>query len=238
MVKFKPMSKKVDFRTKGLTITMERWRINFDAFRDMSIGFFGMDEKSRNLGAQHPQLMYLPAWMDYKDEIPVNNLMSFILFLYSPDSPVNKRYGVPLIDRKTQALMLAGFSHLRGKDGEWAVDVQNYLIDLRNDVVIDMILEYLVMLNQKLWTEINTLEQELLEATRVRLRPVSSIDDKAVLSAVSIKANLRNDCKEIIELLGMYCRQFYGDVHAEEMKARVHKIKTTVESRAKKLLEK
>jgi hypothetical protein len=215
-----------------------KWRINLEAFKDMSIGFYGMDQDVKNMAYIHPKLSRLFSWGEYSDDIPVNNLLSYLLFLYSPDSPVNKRYGIPLIERKAQALLLAGFGHLRDKRGHWADDVQTYLIELRNDNVIGMIVDYLKMLNFPLWTEINTLQQELEEATRLRLRPVSSIDDKATLQAAEIKGKLRRDSKEIIELLSVYNRQFYGDAHADEMRAKVHVSRSSVESRAKQLLEK
>lgn len=209
-----------------------------DAFKDMRIGFHGMDQSVKNLAALHPKLKEIGSWAEYNDDTPTNNLLSYLLLLYSPDSPVNKRYGVPLLERKYQALLLAGFGHLRLKGGDWAADVQTYLIELRNDTIINMIVDYLKMLNQKVWTEINTLEQELEEATRLRMRPVSSIDDKATLQAADIKGKLRRESKEIIELLNVYNRQFYGDAHAEEMRQKVHQSKTTVESRAKQLLDK
>lgn len=216
----------------------QKWRINMDAFKDMRIGFHGMDQSVKNLAALHPKLKEIGSWAEYNDDTPTNNLLSYLLLLYSPDSPVNKRYGVPLLERKYQALLLAGFGHLRLKGGDWAADVQTYLIELRNDTIINMIVDYLKMLNQKVWTEINTLEQELEEATRLRMRPVSSIDDKATLQAADIKGKLRRESKEIIELLNVYNRQFYGDAHAEEMRQKVHQSKTTVESRAKQLLDK
>jgi hypothetical protein len=215
-----------------------KWRINMDAFKDMEIGFYGMDQSAKNLAAIHPKLMFVSSWAEYADDIPVNNLLSYLLFLYSPDSPVNKRYRVPLIERKYQALMLSGFAHLRNKRGYWADDVQTYLIELRNDAVINMIIDFLRLLNQRLWTEINTLEQELEESTRLRLRPVSSIDDKATLQAADIKGKLRRDTKEMLELLNIYARQFYGEAHVEEMKVKVHQARVSVESRAKQLMDK
>lgn len=215
-----------------------RWRINTAAMKDMAYGFYGMPQMAGNMAASHPKLSLIHSWAFYDDDIPVNNLLAYLLFLYSPDSPVNKRYGIPLIERKYQALALSGFGHLRDKKGEWAADVQTYLIELRNDNVIAMIVDYLKLLNQKVWTEINTLEQELEEATRLRMRPVSSIDDKATLQAAEIKGKLRRDSKEIIELLNVYHRQFYGEAHAEELKQKVHMSRTTVESRAKSLMDK
>lgn len=209
-----------------------------DAFKDMKIGFYGMNQEVENLAHEHPKLKEIYSWVTYNDDIPVNNLLCYLLFLYSPDSPVNKRYGIPLIERKSQALLLAGFGHLRHRNGEWTDDVTSYLIELRNDAVINMIVDYLKMLNQKVWTEMNTLEQELEEATRLRLRPVSSIDDKATLQAADIKGKLRRESKEIIELLNVYSRQFYGDAHAEELRIKVHQSRTSVESRAKQLLDK
>jgi hypothetical protein len=222
---------------KPVPIDPNKWKINMDAFKDMSIGFYKMDQHAKNLAAIHPKLSRIDSWAGYADDIPVNNLLAYLLFLYSPDSPVNKRYGIQLAERKYQALLLAGFGHLRKKGGDWAADVQTYLIELRNDSIINMIVDYLRLLNQPLWTEINTLEQELEEATRLRIRPVSSIDDKATLQAADIKGKLRRDTKEMLELLGIYRRQFYGDAHAAEMTTKVHKLKTDPESRAKQLLE-
>ncbi len=229
--------KKVVIADTSVVLVDTKWNINMEAFKDMAIGFYGFDQKVKNLAAVHPKLKMLGLWADYNDDIPTNNLLCYLLFLYSPDSPVNKRYGIPLVERKFQALLLAGFGHLRMKGGDWAADVQTYLIELRNDTIIAMIVDYLKMLNIKLWTEINTLEQELEEATRLRMRPVSSIDDKATLQAAEIKGKLRRDSKEIIELLTVYNRQFYGDAHHEELKVKVHQSRTSVESRAKQLME-
>jgi hypothetical protein len=93
-------------------------------------------------------------------------------------------------------------------------------------------------MNYPVWTEINTLEQELEEATRLRLRPVSSIDDKATLQAADIKGKLRRETKEMLELLNVYRRKFYGDAHADEMNTKIHQSRVSVESRAKQLLDK
>jgi len=225
-------------KSKVVPFDSGKWQINMDGFKDMKFGFHDMDQYAPNLAAIHPRLREIGSWADYNDDIPVNNLLSYLLYLYSPDSPVNKRYGIPLIERKYQALLLSGFGHLRHKGGDWAADVQTYLIELRNDTIINMIVDYLKMLNQKVWTEMNTLEQELEEATRLRMRPVSSIDDKATLQAAYIKGKLRRESKEIIELLNVYSRQFYGDAHAEELRIKVHQSRSSVESRAKQLLDK
>jgi hypothetical protein len=213
------------------------YEINLTAMQDMSIGFYGMVQTNENMAAQHPKLKYLKSWTSYNEDIPVNNLMAYLLFLYSPDSPVNKRYGVPLMERKSQSLILAGFGSLRKRSGEWSDDVVSYLIELRNEAVIVMIVDYLKMLNMKVWTEMMTLEQELEESTRLRMRPVSSIDDKATLAAADIKSKLRRESRDMIEMLATYQRQFYGDAHHEELKTKVHEM-ITVESMAIGLNEK
>lgn len=214
-----------------------KWAINMDAFKGMEIGFEGMDQNVKNLAAIHPKLTHLSSWTSYADDIPTNNLLAYLLFLYSPDSPVNKRYGITLMERKSQALMLAGFGHLRNKKGDWAVDVVTYLIELRNDTVITMIVDYLKLLNQEAWTQMKVLEQELEEAVRLRLRPVSSIDDKATLQAADIKTKLRNESAVMIEKLKYFSRLFYGDAHMEELKKKVHQQAISVESQAKQLLD-
>lgn len=217
---------------------IEKWAVNLDAFKDMDIGFYGMDQgKFKNPALVHPKLTYLTSWSAYNDDIPVWNLLSFLLFLYSPDSPVNKRYGITLMERKSQALMLSGFGHLRTKKGDWPADVVTYLIELRNDTVIAMIVDYLKLLNQEAWTQMKVLEQELEEAVRLRLRPVSSIDDKATLQAADIKTKLRNESAVMIEKLKYFSRVFYGDAHMEELKGKVHQMSISVESQAKQLME-
>jgi hypothetical protein len=224
--------------SKKSALLSGEWAINIDAFKDMSVGFYGMKQTEKSMVTDHDKLKLIHSWATYKEDIPPNNLFAYLLFLYSPDSPVNKRYGIPLIERKYQALHLAGFGHLRNKKGDWVADVQTYLIELRNDTVINMIVDYLKMLNIKTWTEMNTLEQELEEATRLRLRPVSSIDDKATLQAADLKGKLRRESKEIIDLLNVYSRTFYGEAHADELKKKVHTMMVSVESMAKQLLEK
>ena len=216
------------------------YKINLEAMVDMQYSFYGLDP-GYSLVHKHPVLCELRTWIAYAEDVesdvPPNNLMAFILFLYSPDSPVNKKYGVTLSERKTQALMLAGFSHLRDKNGEWNSDVVTYIIELRNDTIIEMIHEYLKLMNLPIWREMCTLEQELDEGYRLRMRPVSSVDDKNTLQAYDIKGKVRRDSKEIIDSLKSYHRQFYGDQHAEELEKRMAKYMTTVESNAKQLGE-
>ncbi len=224
-----------DARKKG------EYKINLDAMKDMEFGFYGLDP-GFTLVHKHPRLIDLRSWVSYAEDtesdINPNNLMAFILFLYSPDSPVNKKYGTPLLERKTQALLLSGFAHLRNKDGEWAADVVTYMIELRNDTLVAMILDYLKYLNMNDWREICTLEQELEEGYRLRMRPVASIDDKNTLQAYDLKSRARAGSKEMIDSLKSYYRSFYGEQHAEELNRRVHQYMITVESQAKQLGEK
>lgn len=217
------------------------YKINLDAMKDMELGFYGLDP-GKSMVHLHPRLRTITTWIDYAEDhtsdVYPNNLMAFILFLYSSDSPVNKKYGTPLLERKTQALLLAGFHHLRTKEGVWVPDVVSYMIELRNDTIVAMLLDYLKYLNLPEWREICTLEQELEEGYRLRMRPVSSIDDKNTLQAYDIKSKVRRDSKEILDSLKIYYRRFYGEQHAEELEKRVHQYMITVESQAKQLGEK
>lgn len=167
----------------------------------------------------------LDSWRNFEvGLIKKENLMRYIVILYSYDSFLNLRNPMPLAERKNRAL---SFANITPSD-----DVTNELLLLENDLILKMIQDFLIAQRNNLWTEIVTTEQQYEEAVRLRLQPISRGDkDKDQLTAADLKKKLRLDCKEMQVDLDRFYKQFYLD--HDDLKGKIRERVTSLEMLAK-----
>lgn len=151
------------------------------------------------------------------------NLLRYLVILYSYDSYLNSKNPIPLEERKQRALAFAEI--------DVNEDITDELVDLRNDLILKMVQDFLIAQRNHLWTEIVTTEQQYEEAVRLRLQPLTTEKDKDTLAAAKLKKDLRLDCKEMQTDLETFYRKFYQD-HGD-VKEAVRQRATTLEMLSK-----
>jgi hypothetical protein len=136
----------------------------------------------------------------------VDKVLKYIAFMYDPETPLREKY--PDVERRKEfALTLAGFDldtdttahSLTAFDEEWMADV---------------VVNYLVLINNRLWTLIVTNEQTFYEYAKRLVAPVQRADgdkDKDVLQGVQIKSKIMEDMDKINDRLTAYYRQISGE---------------------------
>jgi len=98
-------------------------------------------------------------------------VMKYIMFAYDPETGLLDEYrdDIPLL--KDAAARDAGFRRSSDKEGDWPEYVKN-IIEFREPQVVEWILDYLKVRQNKIWTEIKIIEEELEVINRRRVRSV------------------------------------------------------------------
>jgi hypothetical protein len=174
----------------------------------------------------------LPAWRRFAMPLPKNNVAVYIILVYSADSPLNNILNLSLSDKKKQAALMAGFR--QNEKGKFPAIVENSMIEINNDAMLDLVFQFLRMQNDRIWTEIITLQEEYDEAVRLRIKTVTNeVSDKNILGAADLKSRLRRECENILENLAKYEKKFYGE--NTEVKEKIRESGISLEGVAKKL---
>ncbi len=181
-----------------------------------------------------PQLKKVKAFVDYKGStkggLNQDKVIKYIVLLYSDDSPLSKKPLAPLEDRKYHAADMAGFKREK-KTEDFREKIIEQLFLLNDEDVVNMVIEYLTMLHNDVWSEIVITQQELEEYRRIRIAPVSAQYDKDLIMAIEKKDKLRASCDDMIKKLKEYTDIFYGDHN--DLKSKSKKQRITLESKAK-----
>lgn len=179
----------------------------------------------------YPTLKSIKSFPMYNEESTVkleqDKVIRYIIMLYSEDSILNKKPLAPLEDRKLQALEASGFKRSKFND-EYDETVLDSLCLLNEDIVVEMVMQYLQYLHSDIWTEINIIAQELEEYRRIRITPVSADADKDLITAIEKKDKLRVSCSVMVKQLKEFTDIFYGD--NQDLKAKSKKKRVTLES--------
>ena len=182
----------------------------------------------------YPALKMIKSFPLYSEEssygLKRDLVIRYIILLYSEDSILSKKPLAPLEERKFRALDLAGFER-SSLNGDYHEDIVESLLLLNDDIVVDMVMDYLQYLHNDIWTEINIISQELEEYRRIRMSPVSAEHDKDLIVAIEKKDKLRLSSETMVKQLKEYQDIFYGD--NLDLKAKSKKKRKTLESRAK-----
>ncbi len=132
-------------------------------------------------------------------------LVKYIVYLYSEDSILNIRPPMPLDERQARALEMSGLGKM---DADW---VKKYVLELQDRRVFEFIFEYLTKQKRFTWQEIITLETQILENQKLRLRPVDEESGKDELMAFEKKGKMTIMYKEWYSTLKEFYDDFYGD---------------------------
>jgi len=184
---------------------------------------------------------------DAEGDLPVKEVMTYVVLLYTKESFLNKKPMEPLKDRRVKAANIAGLS----SDSD---TVKDKIFDLGSDKIRELILGYLIQQNQMIWMERCIIEAQILENQRIRFKPITNKvvapvagkkkkgeedidsggknieldDDKYIVEASSKKAILTDHFSKYFDLLKKYDLEIFQD--HEDVKAAVKKTRTTIES--------
>lgn len=166
-------------------------------------------------------LRNIDSWVKFDiGFMPKEQLIRYLVVLYSYDSFLNQKTPIPLEERKARALSFSG--------AEKDKVIEDSLLRLNDDVVLKMVLDFLIAQNNTLWIEIVTTEQQYEEAIGLRLQPIKrDAGDAAQLTASSKKKALRVDCKEMQADIETFYKKFYLDHN--DVKEKVRRRATTLE---------
>jgi hypothetical protein len=150
-----------------------------------------------------------PKWKKLKIK-NFDTAVRYVMFLYDMTSPLIKKFP-NFEDRKKNAITLAIWGEVPEK---WIDDVLNN----RDENVVEMIIEFLKVQDDKLWSSIMTNEELFLEYTKTLFKPIELISsDKDLIQATTIKEKIReSQAKVRQELKGLYEEFYNGDKKLEE----------------------
>lgn len=188
-------------------------------------------------------LQDVECFLNYEREpeqgLPVKELMTYVVLLYTKESFLNKKPMDPLKERRVKAANIAGLPI----DSQ---EVKDLVFDLGSEKIRDVIIEYMISQNQMLWTERCIVEAQIEENQRIRFKPIQNkftvakkdggsteleTDDKTIIEASVKKKTLTQDFSIYYELLKKYDQEIFQD--HDDVKSMVKKTRTTVESMAK-----
>ena len=178
-------------------------------------------------------------------EVSTNErLLKYILCLYDPKSPLIRDYRNNVANRKREAARLAGYD--LSKDVKFLEDLYSFQNKIAASSAIVFLRDHI---HNMLWTMIVSHEQTFYEYNERLLKPVedalsytsinkegreeeTSVDvkEKDIMSTVSMKSKLIDDCKKIYNLLTEYYEKMFED---KELREQVVVSRITPESMAR-----
>lgn len=181
-----------------------------------------------------PMLGELKSFKAYpgtlRGELSRDMVVKYVVLMYSVDTILNQRPPLEVSAKKMKSATIAGFQ--RGKNGDFSKQVVDKLFRLKSDYVVDMILEFLKLQNNAVWTIICANEQMFYENIRILFDAVEDDKDKDVITAVKNKNFIRGYCDDIVEGLDNRYKEFFLD-NDDVKKKVVNKARYTLENLAK-----
>ena len=156
---------------------------------------------------------YLKSYEDFENhmtgmsksvkEYNIVAVVKYIVLLYSEDTFLNQNPPLTIEERQRSAVRIA---NLPMKESKVIPIVSTQLLDLGDEYIFKFIFEFLIREKKHLWQEIISLETNMLENQKLRLRPVGEDD----LTAFGKKDALMKMYKGWRKQLHEYYDEFYG----------------------------
>ncbi len=194
---------------------------------------FDIDDPKLDFRVQDARMEEIPSWKEYpskkydheddsgkkvKNKNPrnaFNGIVLYIMFLYDKKSPFHKKYQ-DLKKKRDEAIKESGIS-----------------VDVNNEEVLDMTVDFLMYQNDKMWTEICVHESLFSEYTGILLKPMNESKDKDLIAATNAKQKTREEFSSIrVKLDSLYLEFFGGDKDLLEKAQKTSRFKPESISRA------
>lgn len=131
-----------------------------------------------------------------------NSIVKYILFVYDKNSPFHKRFP-SLTRRREEAIIQSGMPEEL----------------MTHDEIVSMIIDFLVYINDKLWSVICTNENLFVEYMSILNSDLDNFNsDKDLVSTIQAKEKVRESLEKVMNSLEAYYDKFYnGDKDLQEI---------------------
>lgn len=155
-----------------------------------------------------PELKKYRAIQKRREFAHLDMVLRYIIYLYDPDSDLRRE--IPdFSTRKVNAALLAGFQ----------TETPEYkrMLAMQEPIIVDLVQCFLSeVYHNRDYTEWCTLQQELDEYTKLRLKALDDktddgMDEVNLMKASDLKGKLRKQCEEIHESLDALEDKIWGD---------------------------
>lgn len=187
-------------------------------------------DPSQSILTQIPDLLNVPQFAAAVSNTHVDQIIKYIILMYSKQSPLAKKF-TDLTIRKTQAAIMAGFDmveDLKGSidfiagEGEDDEDIElvipsllTKLYDFLDEQMSEMIVGFLRFQNDLRYSMLESNRQTFYEYQQTLLSPVLMIrNDKDRITALAVKSKLMEDSDAIALRIEKYEQEVYVDPKA------------------------
>lgn len=158
---------------------------------------------------------HLKKWSEFDDfggtpegELNRDKVFRYTNLLYSSGSKLIRKHKHNLVARKEEAAIIAGFDL---KKKSLKDKVQNDLFEVRNQKVLKIIMRFLILQKNPLWSLIVTTEQCFYEYQEIIMGALFEEDEKKKGDAAKNKAFLMAECDKMSLRLKGYYKDLFGD---------------------------
>lgn len=161
------------------------------------------------------RLPHLKKWPEFADfggtpagELHKEKVFRYINLLYSTGSKLINTHRHNLAARKEEAAIVAGFNLKQKAIREHVV---HDLFEVRNPAILKMIMRFLILQKNPLWSSIVTTEQCFAEYQEIIMDALSRDDEKKRTDAAKNKAFLMTECDKMLIRLKASYKELFGD---------------------------
>jgi hypothetical protein len=159
--------------------------------------------QGKDLLQKFPLLSKIKSFTDYA-EADRNRIIRYIIYMYDVESPFIKRFQ-KIEDRQREAAILSGFDVNKHKDR--LRDLYSNKDESTNDMIVDFIVE----LNNRKWAMIVSNEAIFYEFQRALRKPITNTrDDKNKMDAIMVKSKMMEESNTIDQRLDGYYEDLFG----------------------------
>lgn len=194
------------------------------------------EPKSTNLLRLCPQLKEISEFVTYlkpPKKAYRDNVIRYIVLLYSEDSPINKRHGLELKDKRRMAATMAGFDvneHEYHANRFVFLQGTKKVNDKRIEEVLALALAYLKWQKSYKFTQLAVCYSLIEEYTEQLMTPIKvTEDDKKQIEAITKKKLIREEMNATIKQVEKLQSEVYRE--HEEVKLFADR-QGSIESRA------
>jgi len=173
-------------------------------------------------GAKKPVIELYPNIKQYPELVSPgisDKLLRYIIYLYSEGSPLIKKFKDNLVERKSEAMKLAGM--------KLTEDTKTCYFDFKDPEFTSAVVRFLTIQKNGLWSNIVTNEQLQSENMAIVIGATMLTDDKKIAETAKLKSTLLDINGQITDRLNGYYKEFFKSDTALQNAAKSVELKLT-----------
>jgi hypothetical protein len=163
--------------------------------------FWNIHGKKGKVETLYPEVLYYKEFALYEHRHK-ENVLRYMNYLYSAESPLIKKYRDNVDLRRKEAAKLAELS---------PTQIERDIFELKDTAFLLMVVRFLSIQKNVLWSNIVSNEQTFAENLRIILEPLTGDDEKKRLESTKLKAHLIDVNKSIQNNLTVYYKEFFKE---------------------------